>query len=93
MTDLWPHRQLAVVTQVGGTRTVTYAIPECATHGPMHYQPPEWLCRGFDGEGCPARVTDAQVFADDLPEGVTCDWQPLGTVDTARYHTPGHGAR
>jgi len=40
-------------------------IAECFYHGPMKYRDHLlWFeCVGFDGEGCPARLGDEQIYA------------------------------
>lgn len=39
--------------------------PRCTVHGPMRHRERfrVWVCGGFDGEGCPARLTDEQMAA------------------------------
>lgn len=47
-------------------------IPQCPTHGKMHWsapdlddgkplEPGEWICHGFDGEGCDYAITTDEM--------------------------------
>ena len=56
--------------------------PRCPTHGQMHWQQPQpgpdqvwppgrWICHGFDGEGCPHEVSEADM-----------GWSLIGTTDS-----------
>lgn len=42
----------------------------CEIHGPMRYCPGTWSCAGFDGEGCPASVSDVDLLHCRLPPGI-----------------------
>lgn len=36
--------------------------PRCPTHGYLTHHSTAWTCPGYDGEGCPHTVTDAEHF-------------------------------
>ena len=38
-------------------RDLLELLRTCPVHGPMRYRPntDEWVCPGWDGEGCPSR--------------------------------------
>lgn len=46
-----------VVPEVGGD------VPRCPVHGVMRYvfAMCQWVCKGYDGEGCPVIVTDEEM--------------------------------
>jgi hypothetical protein len=49
---------------MGGSVAIGFGLDvTCMYHGPMHYRNPMmWYdCIGFDGEGCPAKLTDEEV--------------------------------
>lgn len=56
-------------------------VPTCPDHGdaPMRHQfaACRWVCRGWDGEGCPRVITDEDV-----------EWARLGTTAGPIEFTP-----
>ncbi len=61
-----------------------YGIPDprCPTHGQMHHDfaTDQWVCQGWDGEGCPHLVTAEEWLAGARPmgaaDGFTVDIDP-----------------
>lgn len=48
-------------------------LPRCPAHGQMHhdFRSCQWVCPGWDGEGCDYVVTDEEVIRDAKPIGTT----------------------
>lgn len=47
------------MVHIGPGQVFIQREPRCPTHGQMHFDMPrdQWICRGFDGEGCGYLVT------------------------------------
>lgn len=76
-----PRREAPVI-RTGPAQAWWVPLPRCEVHGPMKLVGDDWTCLGWDGEGCPERIS-AEVW--------TLKAQPLGEIEPLRPWVPAEG--